>query len=91
MVVQGGDVVYVHRAPVFYIYGEAQRSGSYRVERGMTVQQALAQAGGPTLRGMEYWLRLHRKGADGKIEKLAPEKNDLIQADDVLYVRESIF
>ena len=32
MVLQGGDTIYVHRAPVFYIYGEAQRPGSYRVE-----------------------------------------------------------
>lgn len=89
--VQGGDVVYVHRAPVFYIYGEAQRPGAYRIERGMTVQQALAQGGGPTLRGMEYWLRLHRKGTDGKVAKLSPEKDELIQPDDVLYVRESLF
>jgi polysaccharide export outer membrane protein len=91
VIVQGGDVLYVHRAPIFYIYGEAQRPGSFRVERGMTVQQALAQGGGPTVRGTEWWLRLHRKNAQGKIERLSPELTDLIQADDVLYVRESFF
>lgn len=91
IVVQGGDVLYVHRAPMFYIYGEAQRPGAYRVERGMTIQQALAQGGGPTVRGMEWWLRLHRRGADGKVERLSPGWSDLIQADDVLYVRESLF
>ena len=44
-VVAGGDVIYVHRMPMFYIYGEVQRAGSYRVERSMTIRQALAQAG----------------------------------------------
>jgi len=89
--VAAGDVVYVHRAPVYYIYGEAQRSGSYRIERGMTIQQALAQGGGMTMRGTEYFIRVHRRGADGKIVKTSPEISDLVQADDVIYVRESIF
>lgn len=91
IILAGGDVIYVHRAPVFYIYGEAQRPGSYRIERGMTVMQALAQGGGPTTRGTEWWLRLHRKNADGTVEKLSPEMTDAVQPNDIIYVRESIF
>lgn len=88
---KGGDTVYVHRAPMFYIYGEAQRPGAYRIERGMTVRQALAQGGGPTARGSEWWLRLHRKNAEGIVERLSPEMTDAVQPDDIIYVRESIF
>jgi polysaccharide export outer membrane protein len=91
LIVSGGDVIYVHRAPVFYIYGEAQRPGAYRIERGMTVQQALALGGGPTVRGTENRVRLHRRKADGSVENLSPEWNDPIQTDDILYVRESLF
>ncbi|MRR49938.1 MAG: polysaccharide export protein EpsE [Rhodocyclaceae bacterium] len=91
IVVAGGDVIYVHRAPVFYIYGEVQRPGSFRIERNMTIQQALAQGGGPTVRGTENRLRLHRRGANGAIEQLSPELNEPVHADDVLYVRESLF
>ena len=91
LTMSGGDVVYVHRQPVFYVYGEVQRPGSYRVERNMTIQQALAQGGGPTLRGTDKRLRLHRRGADGALHDSAPELNDFIQPDDVLIVRESIF
>lgn len=90
LVLAAGDLVYVNRAPVFYIYGEVQRPGAYRVERGMTLQQALAQGGGATQRGSESRLRLHRLGADKKISVLSPDLHDLIQADDVIYVRESI-
>jgi polysaccharide biosynthesis/export protein len=89
--VQGGDVIYVDRAPVFYIYGEAQRPGAYRVERGMTIQQALAQGGGPTARGMERWIRLDRKGEDGKIVRRSPDLLEPVLPEDVLYIRESIF
>lgn len=91
MVLAGGDAIYVHRAPVFYIYGEVQRPGSFRIERKMTIQQALAQGGGPTVRGTENRLRLHRKNAAGTIEQISPELTDAVQPDDVLYVRESLF
>lgn len=89
--VMAGDVLYVHRAPVFYIYGEAQRSGSYRIERGMTIRQALAQAGGPTLRGSEDRIRVHRRMPGGETTRLSLDAHEPVLADDVIYVRESLF
>ncbi len=91
MVVAGGDIIYVHRAPMYYIYGEIQRPGSFRIERGMTIQQALAQAGGPGARGMEYWIRLHRRDKSGEVVKSSPELFDPVLPNDVIYVRESFF
>ncbi|MBC7917474.1 MAG: polysaccharide export protein EpsE, partial [Rhodoferax sp.] len=91
VVLEGGDTIYVHRAPMFYIYGEAQRSGAYRIERDMTIMQAMAQGGGPTNRGSERRLRLHRKGADGSILQIEPALTDLVMPNDVLFIKESIF
>lgn len=91
IVLQGGDTLYVHRAPVFYIYGEAQRPGAYRIDRAMTVMQALAQGGGPTTRGSESRLRLHRKGAHGSVEQIEPQLTDPVLPNDVIFVKESIF
>lgn len=91
IVLQGGDSIYVHRAPVFYIYGEAQRSGAYRIERGMTIMQALATGGGPTARGSEKRLRLHRKTANGSVVQSTPELTDVVKPNDVIYVNESLF
>lgn len=91
IVVAAGDVIYVHRAPVFYIYGEVQRAGSYRLERDMTVLQGLAQGGGLTMRGTERGLRVHRRNANGEITIITPAKTDYLQPDDVLYVQESLF
>jgi len=91
VVLQNGDVVYVERAPVVYIYGEVQRPGAMRLERGMTVMQALATGGGLTLRGTEKGLRVHRKGSDGKIQVIQPSMDDPVRDGDVVYVRESLF
>jgi polysaccharide biosynthesis/export protein len=88
---QSGDVVYVERAPLVYIYGEVQRPGAMRMERGMTVMQALATGGGLTLRGTERGLRVHRKGGDGKVQVLQPQMDDPVRDGDVVYVRESLF
>lgn len=89
--VQNGDIIYVHRAPQFYVYGEVQRPGAYRIETDMTVMQALAQGGGLTLRGTERGIRVHRRNKEGKVEKLDLVMDDLVKADDVIYVRESLF
>jgi len=91
IVLMGGDTIYVHRAPVFYIYGEAQRPGAFRVERAMTIMQALAQGGGPTGRGSESKLRLHRRAPDGSIQRTVPRLTDRVQPDDVIYVDERLF
>ncbi len=91
LLLQGGDTIYVHRAPVFFIYGEVQRPGSYRIERDMTIMQALAQGGGPNARGSEKRLRLHRKSSNGTVQQIEPQLTDTVKANDVLYVKESIF
>ncbi len=91
VVLQGGDTIYVHRAPVFFIYGEAQRPGSYRIERDMTIMQALAQGGGPNARGSEKRLRLHRKLSNGGLQQIEPQLTDPVLPNDVIYVKESIF
>ena len=91
VVVVGGDTLYVNKAAMFYIYGEAQRPGPYRIERGMTVMQALAQGGGPTARGSQNRLKLHRRDAAGKVIETVPQLTDVVRSEDVIYVRESIF
>lgn len=89
--VQNGDVLYVDRAPQIFIYGEVQRPGALRLERGMTLMQALATGGGLTQRGTEKGLRVHRKAPDGKTQIVQPAMDDLLRDGDVVYVRESLF
>jgi len=86
-----GDTLYVGRAPVFYIYGEVQRPGSFKIERHMTFIQALVSAGGPSAKGTERNLRVTRRSADGTMQELSPALSDLVQPDDMIFVRETLF
>lgn len=91
VLVSAGDVIFVPRAPMFYIYGEVQRPGSYRRERNMDVRQALAQGGGLTPRGTERGLRIQRRNADGTVVELRPKLSDPVLGDDIIQVSESLF
>lgn len=91
LVIQDGDTVWVDRAPIVYIYGEVQRPGAVRLERGMTVMQGLAAGGGLTLRGTERGMRVHRRGPDGKVQVIQPGMEEALKDGDVIYVRESLF
>jgi polysaccharide biosynthesis/export protein len=86
-----GDSVFVPRAPVVYVYGEVARGGSYRLEPGMTVMQAISLAGGLTPRGSERGVKLRRKATAGGWSETLARPTDLVTADDVIYIRESLF
>ncbi len=91
IVLAGGDTIYVARAPMFFIYGEVIKPGNYRIERSMTMRQAIAAGGGLTLRGTERRLRVVRQNAQGATEKLPIELDDKVLPGDVVYVAESLF
>ncbi len=91
ILIQNGDAIHVDRQPLVYIYGEVQRPGPMRVERGMTVMQVLAGGGGLTLRGTQKGIQIHRKTPDGKIEVIEPSLDDKVQDGDVVFVKESLF
>jgi polysaccharide export outer membrane protein len=88
---QPGDTIYVHRAPMVYVYGEVQKGGAYRVEPHMTVMQAIALASGITPRGTERGVKLSRRDANGNVRKIDVSLTDPVQADDVIYIKESLF
>jgi len=88
---ENNDVIWVDRAPMVYIYGEVQRPGSMRLERDMTMLQALAAAGGLTQRGTDRGIKVHRRDDAGTVQVLQPDMNDKLQANDVVYVKESLF
>ncbi|WP_091721504.1 polysaccharide export protein EpsE [Mitsuaria sp. PDC51] len=91
VVVLNGDVLWVERFPMIYIYGEVQKPGQIRLERGMTLLQGLAAGGGLTLRGTDRGIRVHRKDASGKVQEIKPGMDEPLKDGDVIFVRESLF
>ncbi|MDP9066015.1 MAG: polysaccharide export protein EpsE [Pseudomonadota bacterium] len=87
----GGDTLFVSRAPQFYIYGQVQKPGGYRLEKGMTVMQGLATGGGITGKGTTRGIVLHRREADGKVKDSRVKLDMELKDQDVLDVKESMF
>ncbi|WP_247646532.1 polysaccharide export protein EpsE [Deefgea sp. CFH1-16] len=89
--VVNGDTLYVPRAQQFYVYGEVNRPGVFRLEPKMTMMQALSVAGGFNARASHSNIQIHRVVADGKVEKIAAKLTDLIRENDTVFVQESWF
>ena len=90
--VANDDILHVSREPRFYIYGEVQRPGAFRLEKGMSVVQALALGGGLNPRGTHKGMRILRPAPDGTMQTLEEvQLADSLKPDDVIFVKESLF
>lgn len=96
--VQTGDVLSVSAKQLYFITGEVARPGQYEIARGMTLMQALSQAGGQG-KFASQTVELHREVAGEKqimtfdlsqIRK-GRSSDPLIQAGDVVIVRRRFF
>jgi polysaccharide export outer membrane protein len=91
LTLMGGDSIVVPRAERYYVSGAVTSPGAYPMQPGMTVVQAIAQAGGINERGSERRIQVKRRGKNGQYQDLNVKLGDPIQADDIIHVRESIF
>ena len=90
--VKKDDVIIVERASRFFIYGEVQHPGAFRLDRGTNVLQAVALGGGLTDKGTMRGLEIKRKDADGKLQKIKDiNEETVLLPDDIVYVKESWF
>ena len=89
--IRDGDIINVARQSMFYIYGEVQRPGAFRLEQNMSVVQALSLGGGLTPRGTQRGIRILRRDASGVMQELDAKLSDPVKKDDVIYVKESLF
>ena len=91
LVVHDGDTVFVRHAPQFYIYGEVQHPGEYRLARNTTISQAISVGGGLTPRGTQRGAIVKRLDAEGKERKYSVSEEDVLQPNDVLLIKASLF
>ncbi len=91
VVIMPGDTIWVDRAAQVYVYGQIQRPGQLRLERGMSLTQALAAAGGPTLRGTLKGVQVSRRDGEGKVQTTELPLDAPLRDGDVVFVRESLF
>jgi len=71
-----GDYLFVEKAQPFTITGEVKTAGMFPARRGLTVQQAVALAGGLTDKGKSSGIKILRPTADPKKPQEIAVKND---------------
>jgi polysaccharide export outer membrane protein len=86
-----GDSLVVPPAEHFSVIGAVTTPGRYRIEPQMTVIQAIARAGGITERGSERRIQLQRADKPGEYKTIHAKPGDLVKADDIIRVKESLF
>jgi polysaccharide biosynthesis/export protein len=90
VVLQDGDVIYVPKAQTFYIQGFVRNGGSYVLEPGTTVEQAIALAGGITDRGTTRGIKATRN-SNGRSIEVSLTLSDLVKAGDVITIKQRLF
>jgi len=87
---QDGDVIFVPKAQTFFIQGYVRNGGSYVLEPGTTVEQAIAIAGGLTERGTNRGIKATRI-VNGKSVEISLILSDRVQAGDVITIKQRLF
>ena len=90
IVLQDGDTIYVPKAQTFYITGQVRNPGSYVLDPGMTVLQAVSLAGGLTDRGSDRGIKIIRI-VDSKREEIDVKEADNVLPNDTIQIRQKFF
>jgi polysaccharide export outer membrane protein len=88
---QDGDIINVPKAQTLFLTGMVRNPGAIVYEPGMTVQQAIAVAGGLTDRGSERRIKADRLMPDGKVVEVSLRLEDKVQPNDTIKIPAKIF
>lgn len=78
MLIQGGDVVFIPESDLIQVDGAVRRPGSFKIDGNMTIDSAIASAGGLANYADEDDIKLIRKNKEGKREIVQLSMNDII-------------
>lgn len=85
VLLQDSDTIIVPAAERYYITGYIKTPGSFVLRPGMTVQQAIAEAGGLTERGSTRRIKIMRKVRGVEVE-LDAKMSDVIRGNDTIKI-----
>ena len=90
IVLRDGDTIYVPKAQTIYITGQVRNPGTYVLDPGMTVLQAISLAGGLTERGSDRGIKIIRI-TDGKRKEIDVKETDGVLPNDTIQIRQKFF
>jgi len=98
VILRAGDVLYVSPKKIYFITGEVARPGQYEISLGMTLMQALSQAGGVGKFASQV-IEIHRE-VDGEKQALSFDLSHIrkgrladpaVNSGDVIFVKRRFF
>jgi polysaccharide biosynthesis/export protein len=89
ILLQDNDTIIVPPAERFYVDGFVKQPGSFVLRPGMTVRQAITEAGGISERGSTRGIKIIRKVKDKEVE-LDADMSALVQPNDTIRVRQRL-
>jgi polysaccharide export outer membrane protein len=90
VVLRDGDIIHVPTAQRFYMDGHVRNPGTFVLDPGMTVQQAIALAGGLSERGSDRGI-VARRLVNGKMTDVGVRLDDEVQPGDTIVIRQRFF
>ncbi|HBI16215.1 MAG TPA: hypothetical protein DDY20_11980 [Desulfobulbaceae bacterium] len=78
MLIQGGDVIFIPESDMIQVDGAVRRPGPYKIDGEMTIDSAIASAGGLASYADDEDIKLIRKGKDGTREIVQISINDIV-------------
>lgn len=89
ILLQDSDTIVVPAADRFYVTGQVRQPGSFVLRPGMSVQQAIAEAGGFTERGSRRGIKILRKVKE-KDTEINVRLTDPVKPNDTIVVRQRL-
>jgi polysaccharide export outer membrane protein len=89
--VLNNDEIYVELAPFYYVYGYVSHTGEFQLTRPITVQQAISIAGGLSLLGTDWRLKIKRQSGGGQTVEVPASLDDQVKPGDTIIVNERLF
>ena len=86
---QDRDTIFVPKAETIFVLGYVRQTGPIIYEDGLTVERALALAGGATERAATGRITIERT-VDGRLVKIKAKMSDLVQPNDTIKVPQRI-
>jgi polysaccharide export outer membrane protein len=90
ILLRDGDTVNVPKAQTFIVNGFVRTPNTYVLEGEITVQKAIAMAGGVTERGALSRAKIQRM-VNGRLVEIKPKLTDLVQPNDTIVVPQRFF
>ena len=87
---EDGDTLFVPEAERFFVTGYVRTPGVYVLKQNMSVQQAIAQAGGLTERGTYRRMKILRKDKDGREVEVDAKSTDIVRPNDTIKVSQRL-